>query len=163
MKLDPKTRGDRAVSLFLSGYNCAQSVFGAFTDLTGLDFGLAMRLSSSFGGGIGRMRETCGAFSAMAMLAGILCGYEGTGENGEKAALYAKIQALAASFRERCGSLLCRELLFGLGKDDSPTPEARTPDYYRTRPCARYIRTAAELISAFLNEERGPSHEANHG
>lgn len=144
---------ERAEELFLSGYNCAQAVFGAFCDETGMEFEEAMRLSSSFGGGMGRMREVCGAVSAMFMVAGLRCGYGDAGEDGKKAEHYARIQALAKEFRERHGSIVCRELLAGLKKDASPAPEARTAQYYRERPCAAFVRTAAELTDEMLRRE----------
>ncbi|MBQ8642075.1 MAG: C_GCAxxG_C_C family protein [Clostridia bacterium] len=145
---------DRAAELFLSGYNCAQSVFGAFCDATGMGFEAAMRLSSSFGGGMGRMREVCGTVSAMFMIAGILWGYEGTGENGEKAAHYTRIQKLAEEFRREHDTILCRELIASLKKDSSPIPEKRTEQYYRERPCVRFVRTAAEILDREIAAEQ---------
>lgn len=147
---DDKTHADRAAALFLSGYNCAQSVFGAFCDVTGMDFETAMKCASSFGAGMGRMREVCGAVSAMFMIAGILYGYEDTGEGGRKAEHYRLIQALAEEFKEKHGSIICRELIASLKKDTSPTPEARTEQYYKERPCAGFVRTAAEIMENII-------------
>ncbi len=137
---------DRAAELFLSGYNCAQSVFGAFCDVTGMSFADAMRLSSSFGGGMGRMREVCGTVSSMLMIAGILWGYEDTGEDGAKAAHYTRVQHLASEFRAVHQTIICRELIASLGKDSSPIPEKRTEQYYKERPCVKFVRTAAEIL-----------------
>ena len=144
--METNSHADRAAELFLSGYNCAQSVFGAFCDMTGMDFTAAMRLSSSFGGGMGRLREVCGTVSAMFMVAGILWGYGDTGENGEKAAHYTRIQHLAEEFRKEHDTIICRELIASLKKDSSPTPEPRTAQYYKERPCVRFVRTAAEIL-----------------
>lgn len=145
-----KNHADRAEELFLSGYNCAQAVFGAFCDVTGMEFEAAMKLSSSFGGGMGRMREVCGAVSAMFLIAGILYGYEDTGEDGKKAEHYKRIQGLAEEFRAQHGTIVCRELISSLKKDTSPSPEARTAQYYRERPCAAFVRTAAEITENLI-------------
>ena len=142
----------RAEELFLSGYNCAQAVFGAFCDVTGMDFTDAMKLSSSFGGGMGRLREVCGAVSAMFMIAGILYGYGDTGEDGAKAEHYKRIQSLADEFKAQHGTIVCRELIASLKKDSNPTPESRTAQYYKERPCAAFVRSAAEIMDKYIAE-----------
>ena len=142
---------DRAVSLFMEGYSCAQSVFGAFSDVTGMDFDTAMRLSSSFGGGMGRMREVCGTCSGMFMVIGILFGHSDP-DPQKKAAVYARVQEVAARFRKRNGIIVCRELLAGIKADDRPIPDARTAEYYRIRPCARFVSDAAEILDEYLKE-----------
>ncbi len=142
----------RAEELFLSGYNCAQAVFGAFCDVTKMDFTDAMKLSSSFGGGMGRLREVCGAVSAMFMIAGILYGYGDTGEDGAKAEHYKRIQSLADEFKAQHGTIICRELIASLKKDSNPTPEARTAQYYKERPCAAFVRSAAEAMDRLIKE-----------
>jgi len=157
--MQDNSHADRAAELFLSGYNCAQSVFGAFCDVTGMDFSAAMRLSSSFGGGMGRLREVCGTVSAMFMIAGILWGYSDTGEGGAKAAHYTRIQHLAEEFRKSHDTIICRELIAGLKKDSSPIPEARTEQYYRERPCVRFVRTAAEILDREITAEQNRSRE----
>lgn len=143
-------RGERAKQNFESGCNCAQAVLLAFSDRTGLDDATAMKLASSFGGGIGRLREVCGAVSGMLMAFGLICGAEGVPAHEEKAAHYALTQRLAGAFREENGSILCRDLLDGA--QTAPTPDARTPEYYRKRPCAELCRTAADILDAYLNE-----------
>lgn len=143
---------DRAEELFLEGYNCAQAVFGAFCDVTGMEFEAAMKLSSSFGGGMGRLREVCGAVSGMFMVAGVLYGYGDTGENGEKVAHYKRIQALADEFKAQHGTIICRELIASLKKDSNPTPESRTEQYYKERPCAAFVRSAAETMDRLIAE-----------
>lgn len=139
----------KAVELFLSGRNCSQAVLLAFNDLTGLDDQTALRLSSPFGGGIGRMREVCGAVSGMYMVLGLLYGYEEPGEkDANKKALYKDVQALAEKFRSECGSILCREILKNPPSDPNPTP--RTAEFYRQRPCARMVMTAARLLDDYI-------------
>ncbi len=143
------THPELAKHLFENGYNCAQAVFLAFSDLTGLDKDTALKLSSSFGGGMGRLREVCGAVSGMFMAAGLLYGTADTASQELKAAHYARIQALAATFREKNGSIVCRELL-GIDRDGNPIPEARTPEYYKKRPCGQLCYDAAEVLDAYI-------------
>ena len=139
----------KAGELFLSGANCSQAVVLAFEDLTGLDKDTALKISSAFGGGIGRMREVCGAVSGMMMVLGILYGYTDPGEKDcNKKALYQEVQALAGKFREEVGSILCREILKNPSTDPNPTP--RTAEFYKVRPCARMVMTAARILDEFI-------------
>jgi C_GCAxxG_C_C family probable redox protein len=133
-------RADKAAELFSTGLNCAQSVFAAFADELGLDEGLAKRVSCGLGGGVGRMREVCGAVSAAAMVIGMRLG-------PDKVAAYPAIQDFCAKFKEKTGSIICRELLDGTGATTGGAPEARTEAYYRKRPCVELVRLAAELLS----------------
>jgi len=140
-----------AGELFLGGCNCAQAVFLAFSDITGMDRKVAARLSSPFGGGMGRMREVCGAVSGMLMVLGVLYGYDETpGNDPHKKQLYVDVQALAGRFREECGSIICREILKNPASDPNPTP--RTAEFYAKRPCARMVMTAARLLDEFIAE-----------
>lgn len=139
-----------AMELFEQGYNCAQAVFLAFIDVTGLDKATALKLSSSFGGGMGRLREVCGAVSGMFMVAGLLYGTGDGASQEEKADHYARIRQLAETFRKRNGSYLCRELLDGIATASGGAPEARTPDYYKKRPCARLCHDAAEILDQYI-------------
>ena len=143
---------DKACELFAGGLNCAQSIFVAFCDVTGMDRDLAVRLSSSFGGGMGRMREVCGTCSAMFMVAGILYGPGENFTHEEKSEHYSLIQELAARFREKHDTIICRELLKGLDVTSTPEPEKRTEQYYKARPCVRFVRTAAEILDSCLSE-----------
>ena len=140
--------GMKAAELFLSGYNCAQAVAVAFCDVTGLQEKTAARIVSAFGGGMGRMREVCGAVSGMYFVLSCLYGYEEPIEGGPKKQLYTDVQALAAKFRESCGSIVCREILKNPPADPNPSP--RTAEYYRVRPCARMVFTAAHLMDEFI-------------
>jgi C_GCAxxG_C_C family probable redox protein len=149
MKYD---HADKACELFAGGMNCAQAVFVAFTDVTDMDRELAVRLSSSFGGGMGRMREVCGACSAMFMVAGILYGPDESFSHDEKTEHYKRIQELAAEFRAEHGTIICRELLKELSVTSTPEPEKRTEKYYKVRPCVRFVRTAAEILDRYISD-----------
>ena len=139
---------ERAVKLFVEGYNCAQAVAAAFGDLTGLDEKTAAKMASCFGGGMGRMREVCGAVSGMLMVAGILYGYDDPKATTEKRELYAQVQAMAGQFRQELGSIVCRDLLKNPPSDPNPTP--RTEQFYKDRPCARMVATAARIMDEFI-------------
>ena len=142
-------RGTKAAELFYNGYNCAQAVAVVFSDLTGLDEAMSARMASSFGGGMGRLREVCGAVSGMLMVAGILYGYDSPSDDVAKKAHYALVQALAGQFREKNGSIICREILKNPPSDPAPSP--RTAEYYASRPCARMVYTAASLLEEYIN------------
>lgn len=142
--------GTLSKEMFCKGYNCAQAVVTAFHEELGMTESEAARLSSSFGGGMGRMRETCGAVSGMLLVAGLLWGYGTPGDDEAKAAHYRLVQKLAGKFRERTGSLVCRELLGDPPSDPNPTP--RTADFYKTRPCAGFVALAAEILDGEIAE-----------
>lgn len=151
-----KSRTEQAVSLFLEGFNCSQSVFAAYADLFGMDRETALRVSASFGGGIGRMREVCGAANGMFLVAGMLTGSVEGKDQLAKKNNYEVVQRLASEFKiENGGSYICRELL-GLdkaGKKVIPgdiTPEARTEEYYKKRPCLKTIQGAAAIVERML-------------
>ena len=140
----------KAMNLFKDGYNCSQSVFLAFQDLYGIDRSTALKLSSSFGGGMGRLREVCGAVSGMFLTAGVLYGYDSPKDRSSKTEHYKRIQQLARSFEESNGSIVCRKLL-GLGqKKESYVPEERTKDYYRKRPCEQIVGCAAYIMEEYI-------------
>ena len=137
---------EKAVENFRSGYNCAQSVFLAFAEDFGFDKETALKLSSSFGGGMGRLREVCGAVSAMFAIAGLKKGYTTPNNDDIKAKHYELIQSLAEDFKSKFGTIICRELLELPEGKDSPIPSKRTEEYYQTRPCESFIRFASENI-----------------
>ena len=141
---------ERAMELFKQGYNCSQSVFGAFCEECGMDFEISLKLSSSFGGGMGRLREVCGAVSGMFMVVGMKYGYTDPKDNLSKAEHYKRIQELAEQFKEKNGSLVCRDLLGLSTKSESYIPEERTAEYYKKRPCAEIVGDAAEIIYEFI-------------
>ena len=139
-------RIEKAIELFKEGYNCSQSVVAAFADMYGFTPEQALKVSASFGGGIGRMRQTCGAACGLFMLGGLETGCtEGKNREG-KEANYKVVQELAEEFRKRNGSLICAELL-GLSKTapTPATPEARTAEYYQKRPCVKMVEEAARI------------------
>ena len=141
---------EKTAELFLRGYNCAQSMMVAYCDVTGLTPEFAAKLSSSFGGGMGRMREVCGAVSGMLMVAGLLYGYDTPGDDVSKKAHYHLVQHLAGKFREEAGSIVCREILKNPPSDPNPTP--RTAEFYAKRPCARMLILAAEILDDYIRE-----------
>ena len=141
--------GEKAKTLFVEGYNCAQAVFGAFDDVTGIDFETSLKLSSGFGGGMGRMREVCGAVSGMFMVLNAVEGYTSPTDNVAKMDLYAKVQKLAEKFKETNGSIVCREIV----KDNvtsTPAPTERNAEFYKKRPCAEYVEMAADIVADYL-------------
>lgn len=143
------TRAEQAAKLFVDGYNCAQAVALAFCDLTGLDETMTAKMASSFGGGMGRMREVCGAVSGMLLVAGILYGY--TEDVGTaKKEHYALVQELAGRFRDRVGSIICRDILKNPPSD--PVPSPRTEEYYAQRPCVRMVYLAASILEEYITE-----------
>ena len=139
-------KSEIAVNNFKIGYNCAQSVLLTFSEEIGLTQEEALKLASSFGGGMGRLREVCGAVSAMFMIAGILKGYTEPNNDVVKANHYKLIQDLAAEFKAKHGTIICRELLGLDGTEFSPIPSVRTEEYYKERPCEDFIRCVAEIV-----------------
>lgn len=143
-----------AEELFRQGFNCSQSVFAAFSDECGIDRETALKLASSFGGGMGKMREVCGAVTGMFMVAGLKYGYSDPQDAQAKAEHYRRIQELAEKFKTENGSIICRELLGLPEGPDTPTPEARTPGYYKKRPCAELVKCAAKIMEEYLEENK---------
>lgn len=142
-----------ARELFLQGYNCAQAVAGAFAEEMRMKSKEVLLLVSGLGGGVGGQRLTCGAVTGMTVVAGKLLGYDESDMLPEKKALYALIQNMGASFADEFGSQNCRELLSANQAHFSSIPSERTPEYYRTRPCARYVEAAAGILTDTLNQE----------
>lgn len=157
MNQDLEERIQRAVDNFMSGYGCCQSVVAAFADLYGLDDIMAKRISAGFGGGVGRMRMMCGTVSGLVILAGLDCGQtEGSDREG-KAACYKVVQQLLESFKQRNGSVICAELL---GLNGCPVvkntyvPDERNAEYYKKRPCAQKVESAARIFAVYLQEKQ---------
>lgn len=146
---------EKAVALFKEGYNCSQSVVAAYAEEYGLTREQALKISASFGGGIGRMRKTCGAACGLFMLAGLETGCtEGSNREG-KEENYKTVQMLAREFERRNGSLTCAELL-GLSKQapTPPTPEERTAEYFKKRPCVKMVEEAARIWEEYRAGKR---------
>ena len=155
-----ESRALRAQELFKQGFNCAQAVFASCADLYGVtDLDLALRLSASFGGGIGRMRMVCGAASGMFLLAGLQNGSSTPHDSEGKMANYALVQELAGDFKAKYGSLICAELLGLASKgqcnchlDLDPRPEERTQQYYEKRPCSEMVGEAVRIFLSRINK-----------
>lgn len=147
-----KSRVDDAVSLFMSGYNCAQSVFTAYSDIFEIEKEQALKLSCSMGGGVGRMREVCGAVSAMSMIAGLICGNTDPENQDAKEHNYEMVRQMADRFKEEHGTIICRELLGKIEAEESAAPELRTEEYYAVRPCARFVEVSARIIEETFPE-----------
>ena len=144
-------RADKAKEMFMQGYNCCQAVVGAFADLYGFDPETAMKMAEGFGGGLGRMRLTCGAVNAMAMVAGMKMSHGKAGDLQRRGEIYAVVRAMVEEFKANNGSIVCAELLgMAMPKDNSPIPEERTPDYYKRRPCPDKIHQCGLIIEKHL-------------
>ncbi len=157
MSQDLEDRIQRAVELFMSGYGCSQSVVAAFADLYGLDETMAKRIAAGFGGGVGRMRMMCGTVSGLVILAGLDCGQTEGDDREGKAACYKVVQELLETFKQRNGSIICAELL---GLNGCPVvkttyvPEERNAEYYKKRPCAQKVESAARIFAEYLERKR---------
>jgi C_GCAxxG_C_C family probable redox protein len=148
------TKEEKAKAFFKEGYNCAQAVFLAFADDLKMDKNTAIKLTSSFGGGMGRLREVCGAVSGMFMVAGMFWGYTEPDDNRAKTEHYRRIQKLANQFKEIHGSIICRDLLGLALKQDNPISESRTAGYYRKRPCVQLVGDAAGILEEMIRQEK---------
>lgn len=145
------TYAETARDIFMDGYGCAQAVFAAFSDLTGTEKQQALRLAMGLGGGVGRMREVCGAVSGAAMVLGALYGGD---DARDKTAAYAKVRQFADAFKKQHGAIVCRELLQKrIDEKESPQASARDAQFYATRPCARLVYDAAQIVEAMLRED----------
>lgn len=143
-------KGKEARALFEQGYNCAQSVAGVFAAEMGLERETVVRMISPFGGGMGRLREVCGAFSGALFVLGVLYGYSDAAAGEEKHRLYKEVQALAAAFAAENGSIVCRELLGLRAGASDPKPAERTAQYYHERCCSDAVESAAVLMEEFI-------------
>ena len=145
-------QGDAAYAWFLKGYNCSQSVVAAFAPQLGLTEEMALRLSAGFGAGIGRMREVCGAFCGVVTVLSMV--YADPTDPKDKSRMYALVQQAAAQYRTRNGggSIICRELLGLARPEGTPQAEARTPEYYKKRPCKELVGDAAEILEKYIAE-----------
>lgn len=152
LNIDVEARAARAREAFEQGYNCSQAVVVAYADVLGQDADLLASLVQPLGGGMGRLREVCGAVSGMFMVSSVA--YQGapTTDREVRTRIYGGVQKLAERYRGECGSIVCRELLGLKQKSDAPVPEERTPEYYKRRPCAEYVALAARIVGEYLND-----------
>ena len=153
ISINPEERRKMAMDYFLQGYNCSQSVLLTFSDVVEADPKMLKIIASGFGGGMGRLREVCGAFSAMVMMAGFISPADDPTIKESRTKNYALVQSFAEKFKlENGGSVVCRELL-GLSKtpvQESPEPSDRTAEYYKKRPCPEIIGNAAKIVAEYL-------------
>ncbi len=149
-----EARKNLAKKYFLEGFNCAQSVVLAFSDLTKLKLETLSTLSSSFGGGMGQLREVCGAVSGMFMIEGLLFGYSSPNDSEEKKRVYSETKCLGEKFKEINGSIICRELLSNIPHSTDGTPAKRTDEYYKKRPCAEIVEIAACILAEHIYEKK---------
>ena len=149
-------RVNRAVDNFMAGYGCCQSVVAAFSDLYGLDETMAKRIAAGFGGGVGRLRMMCGAVSGIVMLVGLDCGQTEGSDSEGKSACYKVVQDLLAQSREENGSLICAEILGLKGHEKAVSgyvASERTAEYYKSRPCAAKVESAARIFANYLRRK----------
>ena len=152
MKYDVKERAERARQLFHEGYNCSQAVLLAYAGDLGMDENIAKAVASSFGGGMGRMREVCGTCTAMFAIAGMVKPNSVPGDIKSKTENYQLVQELAEEFKKETGSIICRDMLkLNNNTHEGPIPEPRTGEYYKKRPCSGLVYLAAEIVGNKLN------------
>lgn len=149
------THREKAIELFNSGYNCAQAVICAFADDIGMDYVAARNLSASFGGGMGKLRQACGAFTGAIMVAGVLFGDYDVNDNEKKSEHYALVRRIAEEFIKLHETINCDELLKGIANAKGKDPAVRTPEYYAVRPCARFVGDACDILDRIIDEKQG--------
>lgn len=145
--MDKQQKIEKARELFLGGYNCSQSVAAAFAPEMGMDEKTVLRLASGFGGGVGGLRSACGAVTGMAMVLSAIRGYDEPDDPEAKKHLYADVRRLGEAFMQEHGTIVCRDLLAKADIEAKAEPSPRTPEYYRTRPCVRYVEACAALLA----------------
>ena len=151
-------REEAARNAFKSGFNCSQSIMAAFADLLPIPRETALLVASGFGGGMGRLREVCGAVTGIFMVAGMLYGYNDANDYEGKKQLYGTIQELAGEFKADSGSIICRDLLGQTGKDNSAVPSKRTEEYYKVRPCEEKIALAVRILEKHIAAVEAAEH-----
>lgn len=152
---------DLSEKLFREGYNCAQSVFGAFADVVGLDQETAMKIASPFGAGFGKLREMCGAVSGITLVLGYIDGYSDKSDFDGKKRLYQKTQNLINDFKSEMGTYICRELLHLKEGEDLEEPAVRDENYYSSRPCIKCCRVASMILEKYLADNNEISKNFN--
>ncbi len=144
-------KSKKAEELFLMGYGCSQSVLGAFAEDLGLDMNTALRIASPFGGGMGRMREVCGAMTGAFMVLGLIYGFDSPSAD-KKADVYRRVNQIADAFKNKNKTIICRELLENIKLTKGIAPEERTEDYYKRRPCLAHIIFTTELLEEYIKQ-----------
>lgn len=138
--METTSKEQLAENFFKSGMNCSQSVFMAFAGDFGIPQETAAKISCGLGGGVGRMREVCGAVTGASLVIGLKHGED-------KAKVYPIVQDFCERFKKECGSIVCRELLNGTGATSGGQPEARTDEYYKKRPCVEIVKLAVRILA----------------
>ncbi|MDE7348932.1 MAG: C-GCAxxG-C-C family protein [Clostridia bacterium] len=145
------TRKQKAYNLFKEGYNCCQSVVLAFEDILPLDRKQLLAVSCGFGGGFGRTRNLCGAVSAYAIVMGLYLSHSDDPKHA-KADMYKVLQDMVAKFKARNGSDNCGELLKEVKNlTEGYMPQERDEEYYKMRPCIKFVLDSVEIIEEQLN------------
>ena len=147
------THREKAEELFLSGYNCAQAVLCAYTDITGLDSETSKRIASSFGGGMGKLREACGAVTGGFAVLGLLYGDYDVNDNSQKSEHYARVRAAAERFKEQFGTINCESLLQGIANAKGADPAERNAEYYKSRPCLRFVGAMCDILDDYIESK----------
>ncbi len=163
MMIDVNLKVEQAMANFAAGYNCCQAVLLAFSDFTGLETELASTIAAPLGGGMGRLREVCGAVSGMFLVSGFLTdGASDIANREAKKQCYATVQGLASEFRASNGSIICRELLSSdVVSDKSSVPAERTAEYYKKRPCKELVGDAARIVAEYINNRENQATATN--
>jgi len=151
-EIDVKARTEQAVEYFKKGYNCAQSVALAYADLYPADVETVKMIAAPFGGGMGRLREVCGAVTGMFLVLGMEIPVVDPNDKKNKTANYEAVQRTALIFKGKMGSYICADLLKIGRQPQTPTPDDRNSDYYAKRPCAYCVAVAAEILGKELNK-----------
>lgn len=146
------TDGEKAVDYFCQGYNCAQSTAAAFADELRLDKDAVLNMMAGFGGGVGGMRDMCGAVTGMVFALSYANGTYDPKDNEAKTALYAEVKKSVAEFTDKFGSTNCKELLVKAGCLPKPEPSVRNAEYYAKRPCAHFVKAAAEIAARHMKK-----------
>lgn len=144
-------RVEKAVNLFMEGYNCSQSIFTAYSDLYGLDMETSLKLSSGLGAGVGRTRQVCGAITGATMIISLEYSNGSLANAQNKSLVYKKVQEMISIFNEKHSTIICKELLGNIANKTSPVPDERTKEYYQKRPCVQVVYDAAQALEAVLN------------
>ena len=145
---------ERAVALFKEGFSCSQAVLAAYGKQFDLQQELALRIAGAFGGGMGRMGETCGAVTGAIMVIGLKFGCTTAGDLKARENAYAVVREFAHRFKERNVSVLCRDLL----NCDISTPEGMQrakEEGLIKQACPKFVKDSAEILDQLI-EQQGP-------
>lgn len=146
------TKAEKARELFLQGYNCAQATFGAFAEDYGIDLNTAVTLSAGLGGGIGRLREACGAVTGATLAVSLAMGSFDLNNPQAKTRVYEEVRRVVELFEKETGTIVCADMLGVARRTESPRAEERTSEYYRKRPCAELVYIAAEAAGKIISQ-----------